>query len=89
MRLKIDTSDNLKTAVSLDESKLIKAYASPSQQDVLGAIDELLRREKKNLKDITEIEVNWGPGAFTSLRVGISVAKALGWAGKIPVLDKS
>ena len=88
MRLKIDTSDNRKTVVSLDEVKLIKAYELPSQQDVLGAIDELLRREKRNLKDITEIEVNRGPGAFTSLRVGISVANALGWALKVPVLDK-
>ena len=88
MRLKIDTSDNRKTVVSLDEVKLIKAYELPSQQDVLGAIDELLRREKRNLKDITEIEVNRGPGAFTSLRVGISVANALGGALKVPVLDK-
>ena len=88
MRLKIDTSDNRRTVVGLDESKLIKAYELPSQQDVLGTIDELLRREKKSLKDITEIEVNLGPGAFTSLRVGISVANALGWALKIPVLDK-
>ena len=43
---------------------------------------------KKTLEDLTEIEVETGPGSFTGLRVGISVANALGWALKIPVNDK-
>jgi tRNA A37 threonylcarbamoyladenosine modification protein TsaB len=80
MRLKIDTSDNRKTSVSLDGATLIKEYQSPQEQDVLAAIDELLKRQGKKLSAITAIEVNQGPGAFTSLRVGVSIAKALQYA---------
>lgn len=80
MRLKIDSTDNRKTVISLGEKTLVKKYASPQEQDVLAAIDELLRREGKKLSNITTIEVNTGPGAFTSLRVGISVANALKYA---------
>jgi tRNA threonylcarbamoyladenosine biosynthesis protein TsaB len=50
---------------------------------------------KKTLKDLTEIKVETGAGlpagrqgSFTGLRVGISVANALGWALKIPVNGK-
>lgn len=80
MRLRIDTTDNRKTVVSLGGETLVKEYKSPQEQDVLAAIDELLGREGKKLADVTAIEVNRGPGAFTSLRVGISVANALKYA---------
>lgn len=80
MRLRIDTTDNRKTVVSLGGETLVKEYKSPQEQDVLAAIDELLGREGKKLADVTAIEVNRGPGAFTSLRVGISVANALSYA---------
>lgn len=80
MRLKIDSTDNRKTVISLGKETLVKKYASPQEQDVLAAIDELLGREGKKLADVTAIEVNRGPGAFTSLRVGISVANALKYA---------
>src|SRR3989338_7065449 len=80
MRLRIDTTDNRKTVVSLGGKTLAKEYKSPQEQDVLAAIDELLQREGKNLQEITAIEVNRGPGAFTSLRVGVSIANALKYA---------
>ncbi len=80
MKLSIDTTDNRVTKLKLDDKQLIKNYDSPRDQDVLKAIDELLRREGKKLENITAIEVNLGPGAFTSLRVGISVANALRYA---------
>lgn len=37
------------------------------------------------LSDITEIQVKTGPGSFTGLRVGVSVAKTLGKLLHIPV----
>ncbi|KPJ70104.1 hypothetical protein AMJ51_02590, partial [Microgenomates bacterium DG_75] len=51
-------------------------------------IDQVLKEEKKSLKSLTEIEVNLGPGSFTGLRVGVSVANALAWALKIPINGK-
>ena len=51
-------------------------------------ITNLLKGEKK-IEDISEIEVNTGPGSFTSLRVGVSVTYAIGWALRIPVNGKN
>ena len=83
MRLKLDTTDNRKTRVAVGEKVLVKEYKTPQEQDVLAATDELLALEGKKLAEITAIEVNPGPGAFTSLRVGISVANALSYALKL------
>ena len=40
-------------------------------------IDELLAMQNKSLKDIQGIVVFKGPGSFTGLRIGITVANAL------------
>ncbi|MBI2019279.1 hypothetical protein HYS95_01250 [Candidatus Daviesbacteria bacterium] len=39
-------------------------------------------------RDLEGIEVETGPGSFTGLRVGVSVANALGFALGIPVNGK-
>ncbi len=88
MKLYIDTSDNQKTIVALDNDRLEKPTGIDKSQQVLILIDELLKKHKKTLKDLTEIEVKTGPGSFTGLRVGLAVANALGWALKIPVNGK-
>jgi tRNA A37 threonylcarbamoyladenosine modification protein TsaB len=77
MKLYIDSTDNLKTIVKLDEFELVKEYQKPQDQDVLGAIQELLQRENKTPKDISEIEVVPGPGSFTGSRVGVAIANAM------------
>ena len=37
---------------------------------------------------VDEIEVDRGPGSYTGIRVGVSVANALGFALNIPVNGK-
>ena len=59
-----------------------------SAQMVLPMIEELLNEQKLKLSDIAEIKVNAGPGSFTGLRVGISVAQTLGKLLNIPVNGK-
>jgi len=95
MRLYIDTRDNKKTIVGLDDIRLEKLTGPDKSQQVLNLIDQILKKNKqsfpsnkKTLKDITEIKVETGPGSFTGLRVGVSVANALGWALGIPVNGK-
>lgn len=85
MKLFIDTSSNQKTIVKLDSKALIKTHTSPQSQALLTVIAELLKREGKTVTDLTEIVVTPGPGAFTSLRIGVAVANALSFALKIPV----
>ena len=88
MVLYLDTSDNQKTIVGLDDKLLERPTGSDKSQQVLGLINEILGKNKKTLKDITEIKVETGPGSFTGLRVGVAVANTLGWLLKIPVNGK-
>lgn len=88
MKLSVDTSDNQKTIVGLDGERLEKITGPDKSQQVLSLIDQILKKNKKSLRDITEIEVETGPGSFTGLRIGVAVANALGWSLKIPVNGK-
>lgn len=88
MKLFIDTSDGKKTIVKLEEMVLEKTSVSYDSQQVLILIEEILKKNKKTLKDLTAIEVNLGPGSFTGLRIGMAVANTLGFVLDIPVNGK-
>jgi tRNA threonylcarbamoyladenosine biosynthesis protein TsaB len=88
MKLYINTRDNSKTIVGLDKTRLEKATGLDKSQQVLSLIKQILKKNKKTLKEITEIKVETGPGSFTGLRVGLAVVNTLGWALKIPVNGK-
>jgi len=93
MKLAIDTSETLKTIVFLkDKNGKIKDKLTrerkPGSQVLLGMIVKILKKNKLEPKDLTGIEVNCGPGSYTGLRVGISVANTLGYFLKIPINSK-
>lgn len=85
MKLYFDSTNNLKTLVRLGEKELIKTYQTPREQNILGAIDELMKQESVEWKGISEIEVKPGPGSFTGSRLGVAIANALGFALSIPI----
>ena len=88
MKLYIDTSSSEKVVIGLDGEMFEADSKKEKSQRLLPFIKETLKKKGKDLKDVTEIEVNPGPGSFTGLRVGVSVANALGWSLKIPVNGK-
>jgi tRNA threonylcarbamoyladenosine biosynthesis protein TsaB len=51
-------------------------------------ISELLSNKAVELKDLEKIVVYAGPGSFTGLRIGVSVANALSYALRIPVIGQ-
>lgn len=57
-------------------------------QVLLPLIEKLLNQNNLEYKDLIGIEVTTGPGSFTGLRVGVSVANALGYSLGIPVNNK-
>ena len=89
MKLSIDTSDSENIKVTLGSIKIERNSREKKSQLLLQSIKEALDKEKIKLKDLTEIEVKTGPGSFTGLRVGVSVANALRWSLKIPVNGKN
>ena len=52
-------------------------------------IDELLKRASISFAQLDAIAVYEGPGSFTGLRIGISVANAFGYSLGIPVYPQS
>lgn len=88
MKLFIDTSRSEKIVVGIDGKKFEADVKKERAQGLLPFIEEVLEKEGKKIEEITEIKVNTGPGSFTGLRVGVSVANALGWALGVPVNGK-
>lgn len=90
--LKIDTSNNLSTKVEIEFNG--KKYAfdekreKPGDQNVLELLEKLLSTHEMKLEDIDMVEVNTGPGSFTGLRVGVSIANALSFSCHVKVNGK-
>lgn len=92
MILHIDTKDQKKVKVGLSvKGKVVRQLSEENKygsQALLPLIKKLLKVTGCKLQDLKGIEVETGPGSFTGLRVGVSVANALGFALGIPVNGK-
>jgi tRNA threonylcarbamoyladenosine biosynthesis protein TsaB len=90
--ISIDTTSNEKITIGIIiegkkhiiDQKLDRQKA----QVVLPLIEKILKDKKLKLNDITEVIVNPGPGSFTGIRVGLTVANTLAFLLKIPVNGK-
>lgn len=51
-------------------------------------IDKLLNKSSISLKDIDGIVCFKGPGSFTGLRIGLTVANALAYSQNIPIVAR-
>ena len=58
-------------------------------ENFLETLKAGLRRHELSLSDFDRIYLGIGPGSYTGLRVGVTVAKVLGWALNIPVYTAS
>lgn len=90
--IKIDTSNNEKISVFLSLDGKEKEISSESSflksEACLPLIDRILKENNLSVKDLDGILVNPGPGSFTGLRVGVSIANSLGRLLGIPVNNK-
>lgn len=92
MILKIDTTDNSKLSTELSSGtqkidRMVENHKAGSQI-LLPQIIKMLKRKRKTLSDLSEIEVSFGPGSFTGTRIGVAIANSLGFALNIPVNGK-
>lgn len=56
---------------------------------ILGYLTDRLKENDADIQDIKGIGVLRGPGSFTGLRIGLSVANALADGLKIPIVGES
>ena len=49
-------------------------------------IDEILREHDMKVSDLEAVAVSKGPGSYTGLRIGVSVAKGLAFGAEIPLI---
>jgi len=87
--LLIDTTNNkeMMAGLRINGKEMIQKQPLDTRkaQVILPMVEELLGEHKLSLKSLTAIEVNSGPGSFTGIRVGLSIANTLGFLLKIPV----
>lgn len=92
MVLYIDTKDQKVIKVAIrDKRKVIRELSEENEygsQVLLPLIFKLLKTKNYKLKTLKGIQVETGPGSFTGIRVGVSVANALGFSLGIPVNGK-
>ncbi len=91
MLLLIDTSKvNSIVALGNKQGEIIDIRKNITKlklsQMLLSEISLLLRRNRVSFEDLKGIIVVQGPGGFTGLRVGISVANSLGYGLETPVV---
>ncbi len=88
----IDTSNNLIISI-LENNKEIYCFNShetnQTSAQVMPILDEALTKTKLNIKDIDKIFVINGPGSFTGIRVGVTIAKTIGFCLNIPIIPLS
>jgi len=85
MTLFIDTSNNKKIVIKVGKHCSVRLIEVGETQQLLSMIDKMI---KKTHGLINQIKVNLGPGSFTGLRVGVTIANALSWVWQIPVNGK-
>ncbi|MDO8429642.1 MAG: hypothetical protein Q7S88_03360 [Candidatus Daviesbacteria bacterium] len=82
--LYINTKDREAISVALKKGKVIVERLEDNNkfgsQVLLPLITKILKKNNLEFKDLTGVEVEEGPGSFTGLKVGASVAQALGYA---------
>ena len=90
--LSIDTTSNeiIKAGLTINGEKYFVEQKLEKQksQALLPLIEKILKEKKIKLQDITEIQVNPGPGSFTGIRVGLTIANTLAFLLKVPVNGK-
>ncbi|WP_147048406.1 tRNA (adenosine(37)-N6)-threonylcarbamoyltransferase complex dimerization subunit type 1 TsaB [Methylobacterium gnaphalii] len=90
--LAIDTAlDACSACVATDESEALLGEESMTlarghAEALLPLVERVMARVEGGFESLDRVAVTVGPGSYTGLRVGLSAARAIGLAAKIPVV---
>lgn len=91
--LSIDTSNYPLGVALLDGDKVIGEYITNVKKNhsvrVMPAIDMLMKDCDVKPADLDKIVVAKGPGSYTGVRIGVTIAKTLAWTLNIPLVGVS
>ena len=91
--LLIDTSISNLTVSIIEDNNILYNYKEKIITDmsskIMPIIDRGLKQLNLNISDIDKIFVVNGPGSFTGIRVGVTVAKTIAWALKKDIVPIS
>ena len=89
----IDTSTLYINIAIIDENKILYNHSEKVEKDmsskIIPIIDEGFKQCSFNLQDVNKIFVVNGPGSFTGIRIGVTVAKTISYALNIDVIPLS
>lgn len=87
--LGIDTSNSpLAIALAKDDTIIIEETLNLKinhSLTAMPAIEEMMAKAKIKPAELTHIAVAEGPGSYTGVRIGLTIAKTLAWSLKIPL----
>jgi tRNA threonylcarbamoyladenosine biosynthesis protein TsaB len=90
MLLAIDTATQFASVALYDADAVWAEHtwhsADSHTVELMPVLDRMLAQQRLSPRDLTGIVVSLGPGSFTGLRVGVSVAKGLAFAASIPLV---
>ena len=92
-RLVFDTSSSWVVAGVWENGEWVgtveKAEAQSQSKELFVVLDELLQYHQIPKSEIKELAVGIGPGSYTGLRIGITVAKIWAYAANLPLYQFS
>lgn len=88
--LHIETATDI-CSVALSERDNILEFKTIKEKNIHSAklslfIDELMKKSSTSYNELAAISVSKGPGSFTGLRIGVSVAKGICFGLQIPLI---
>ena len=89
----LDTSSFFVTISIVDNDKILYLYQEEIRDDmsskIMPIISEGFDKLSITIKDIDKIMVVNGPGSFTGVRIGVTIAKVLAWSLKKDIITIS
>ncbi len=79
------TAEVVRMGVSIQQNAALVAWKTYKTRDVLAAAVRELKRNKKTLKDLSGVAVVPGPGPFSRVRAGVTLANTLSFASGVPL----
>jgi len=93
MILYIDTCYKILNIALYENQKVLLSFNQKLENNMtdltLIYINKLFEQTKKDISSLSKVIVSNGPGSFTGIRIGLTIAKTIAYALNIPIITIS